>query len=164
MNSIVAELLAGEGRAAGEAAITLEAACWAAASLGQFQPEEVATIGRAIAQIDGGQDFIVSALAARRAIVVAFQPDAPSAAIKTARAMAGAAEEAGAPACTIQVIEAATPSLVGHLARDQGADSSALKGALVLRIDAAPGATTGRRVLGRTAPMTLGVLQEGAKR
>ncbi|MDQ7247548.1 hypothetical protein [Dongia sedimenti] len=180
MNTIVAELLAGEGREAGQAEIILEAATWAAAALAKLRQEDIAAILRAVAAppvTDSAAAIVSTATAAltqRSAIVIALHPGTPIALVEAARAIAAAAEQAGAPACTLQVIEGASPALTDRLMKPAKVntilDTHSKGGGDVkwihLAVAADPGAAAGRLppVLGREAPMSLGKLQEGAGR
>jgi hypothetical protein len=185
MNAIVEQLLAGEGREAGQADIILEAASWAAAALAKLRQEDVVAILRAVAEppVTEPSAAIVStvtaALAQRSAIVIALHPGTPSALVQAARAIAAAAEQAGAPACMLQVIEGASPALTGHLMKSPRVntildthaegDGPAVPPEIRVKwihvaVAGDPGAAAGRLppVLGREAPMSLGKLQEGA--
>ncbi len=184
MNTIVAELLAGEGREAGRADIILEAATWAAAALAKLRHEDVVAIQRAV-EAAGPAAAIVSTvtavLAQRGATVIALHPGTPIALVEAARAIAATAERAGAPACMLQVIEGASPSLTERLMKSSKANTiidtlsdaggtATAPGTPVKWVHVAvagePGAAVGRLhpVLGREAPMSLGKLQEGAAR
>jgi len=209
MNAIVAELLAGEGREAGQAALILEAARWAASSFARFRHDQVeALLQAALPPAASGADFcsprttagktevprsvgvvfasipaaapaaaIVStlrtALVTRNAIVMALEPGSLSASIEAACAIAAAVEQAGAPACLIQVIDAPSPGLARHLAQDAvavtaGNGVSVEPETLVTWTEGLSGggseAADRQPVLGRSAPMSLGKLQAGGGR
>jgi hypothetical protein len=177
MNTIVAELLAGEGREAGQAEIILEAATWATAALAKLRPEDVAAILRAVAAPPMADptaaivSTVTAALAQRSAIVIALHPGTPIVLVEAARTIAAAAEQAGAPACMLQVIDGASPALTDRLVKsprvntilDTHPDGDALKWTH-LAVAGDPGAAAGGLppVLGREAPMSLGKLQGGA--